>query len=372
VPPSPDAIVVGAGIVGAACADALSGEGLRVLVLDGSFAGGGTTAAGMGHIVVMDDSEPQFALTALSRRLWSELAPELPPTCEDERTGTLWVAATEREMEGVRQKAATHAERGVEAEVIGADDLRGLEPALRPGLAGALRVPHDRVLYPPAAARTLLDRARSRGAVLRERCPVERITPGRAHGAVESFEAEVIINAAGPDAGRLVPGLPITPRKGHLVITDRYPGLCRHQLVELGYLDSAHGSEAASVAFNLQPRRTGQVLIGSSREFVGMDRRIHPELRDRMLRRAVSYVPALREASVLRTWVGFRPATPDNLPLIGAWEPGLFIAAGHEGLGITTSLATASILTDLILGRTPAIDPVPFRPTRNFGGTDHG
>ena len=87
--PAPDVLVVGAGIVGAACAEALTAAGLSVEILESRFAGGGATAAAMGHLVVMDDSEAQFALTALSRRLWAEIAPEIPRDCEDEETGVV-------------------------------------------------------------------------------------------------------------------------------------------------------------------------------------------------------------------------------------------------------------------------------------------
>ena len=369
----PDVLIVGAGIVGSACADALSADGLRVEVLEESFPGGGATAAAMGHLVVMDDSEAQFALTAYSRRLWTELAPELPADCEDERTGTLWIAADEREMDLIRAKAVFHRERRVEAEILDASALARLEPNLRSGLAGALRVPGDRVLYPPAAARWLLARAVSRGALVRRGAHVRGIGAGFISTGAGILAAGAIVNAAGIAASRLVPRLPIEPRKGHLVITDRYPGFCRHQLVELGYLASAHAPSRESVAFNLQPRATGQMLLGSSREFAGADASLNRRVLHRMIGRALSYVPAIGSLSALRTWVGFRPATPDNLPLVGRWESlrGVFVAAGHEGLGVTTSLGTARLLADLIAGQTPAIDPMPYAPMRDFPGGAH-
>jgi glycine/D-amino acid oxidase-like deaminating enzyme len=174
------------------------------------------------------------------------------------------------------------------------------------------------------------------------------------------------VNAAGARAAQLTPGLPIVPRKGHLAITDRAPGFVRHQLVELGYLTSAHQMTSESVAFNVQPRTTGQVLIGSSRELVGWDDSTNRRLLRQMLERAVNFMPALSRLSVIRTWTGFRPATPDKLPLIGRWDPvdGLWIAAGHEGLGITTSVGTARILCDLVLGRPTPFDVSAFAPTR--------
>ena len=125
-----------------------------------------------------------------------------------------------------------------------------------------------------------------------------------------------------------------------------------------------------SVAFNVQPRATGQLLIGSSRELVGWDASINRAIVRKMLDRALDFMPTLSVTSAIRTWTGFRPATPDKLPLIGAWEdtPGLWIAAGHEGLGITTSLGTAQLLADLIAGRDPAIDAAPFAPSRILAG----
>jgi glycine/D-amino acid oxidase-like deaminating enzyme len=142
-------------------------------------------------------------------------------------------------------------------------------------------------------------------------------------------------------------------------------------LIELGYLKSAHGSDADSVAFNVQPRRTGQILLGSSRQFGVEDDGIDFKILQRMTSRAFAYMPEMRNLSALRVWTGFRPATPDNLPYIGR-IPGfmnVYAAAGHEGLGITTSLGTAELLTSQIVGRKPPIPIEPYSPARNI--TEH-
>lgn len=362
----PDAIVIGAGIVGAACARALAHDGLRVTVLDARYAGGGTTAAAMGHLVAMDDSPEQLALTALSVELWRELAPTLPASVELDRCGTIWVAEDAAQMDAVIDKHRVYGEHGIDSEILSARRLAELEPNLRDGLAGGLLVPGDAVLYPPLAALWLLGEARAHGASVRERCVVDEITDHAVRCGDEVLEAGIVVNAAGAESARLTPRLPIVPRKGHLAITDRAPGFCRHQLVELGYLTSAHVMTNESVAFNVQPRLTGQTLIGSSRELVGWDPSTNHDVLRRMLERAVAFMPALSKLSIVRTWTGFRPAPPDKLPLIGPWAPtaGLWIAAGHEGLGITTSLGTARLLADLIAGRQPPFDATPFSPMR--------
>jgi len=172
MPSSPDILIVGAGIVGAACARALAREKLRVMVVEADVIGGGATAAGMGHVVVMDDSEAQFALTRYSQRLWGEIAADLLEGCEYHACGTLWVAADEEEMGAVRAKERSHQSHGVAVEVLDAHALAEAEPNLRPGLAGGLVVPGDFVVYPPCVAGWLIDQARARGAEVRERAAV--------------------------------------------------------------------------------------------------------------------------------------------------------------------------------------------------------
>jgi D-hydroxyproline dehydrogenase subunit beta len=362
-----DAVVVGAGIVGAACADEFSRRGMTVAVVERDEIGSGATAAGMGHIVAMDDSDAQFALTRYSQELWQQLRPEMPADVEYEQCGTIWVAADAEEMSAVLAKRDYYGKRGVPVEVLNSQKLSQLEPNLRAGLEGGLLVPEDGVLYPPCAARFLMDRARRRGTKLYVGASVAHAGQGRVLSS-EGLElaAEIIVNASGAFAGHLLPGIEVKRRKGHLAITDRYPGFVRHQLVELGYLKSAHSVTSDSVAFNVQPRQTGQILIGSSRQYGAEHKDIDQDILARMLHRALEYMPGLGQLSTIRTWTGFRAATPDKLPLIGPW-PGdktLFLATGHEGLGITTSLGTARILTDQITGVQPAIAIDPYLPSR--------
>jgi glycine/D-amino acid oxidase-like deaminating enzyme len=181
-----------------------------------------------------------------------------------------------------------------------------------------------------------------------------------------SFNTGITVVATGAWAPELDASLEIKKRKGHLAITDRYPGYVRHQLVELGYLKSAHSVTSDSAAFNVQPRATGQILIGSSRQYGAEHSDIDHQMIRAMLARACEYMPDLAQKAVVRCWTGFRAATPDKLPLIGpsVKKPNVWFATGHEGLGITTSLGTAKLLVDQILGRSPAIPFEPYLPSR--------
>jgi glycine/D-amino acid oxidase-like deaminating enzyme len=362
-----DVVIIGAGIVGSACAAECAREGLTVAIVEAGIIGGGATAAGMGHLTVMDDSEAQFALTRYSQQLWDQMSDELPREVEHDACGTIWVAVDDEEMAEVRRKEKFYAERGVKTEILDAHSLAEAEPNLRPGLLGGLRVPGDSVIYPPCAAQFFVDRATAKGAELFVGVAVETITTnGVRLRDGSSISAGLVVNSAGSASPTLTRGLDVKKRKGHLVITDRYPNFVRHQLVELGYLKSAHSMTAESVAFNVQPRKTGQLLIGSSRQFGVDDAQVENEIVTQMLARAVEYLPGLGKLSSLRTWTGFRAATPDRLPLIGPHteRERLYLATGHEGLGITTSLATAKLLVDQITNRDSVIPVAPYLPAR--------
>src|SRR4051812_24657621 len=333
-----DAIVVGAGIVGIACAKELADARMRVAVCEQhEYVGGGATAAGMGHIAVMDDSEAQFLLTRYSQTLWHELSHELPEAAEYLPCGSMWVAADEEEMAEVRRKFRFYAERGVPVEVLDQRQLAEAEPNLRAGMAGALLMPADGVCYPPGVARYLARRFEEKDGEILFRSPVGSISDAGVTTKDGQFlSAGVMVCATGATVTKVFPQLAVHPRKGHLLITDRYPGFLRHQLIELGYLKSAHASTTDSVAFNAQPRLTGQILIGSSRQYKTEDPAVEQHILANMLTRAIGYMPALEHLSAIRTWTGFRAATPDKLPLVGLC-PGhenVYLATGHEGLGI--------------------------------------
>ncbi|MCX7279287.1 MAG: FAD-dependent oxidoreductase [Burkholderiales bacterium] len=356
---NPDVIVIGAGIVGAACAHALAQAGQRVLVLDACL--GGATGAGMGHLVVMDDNPAELALSQYSVSLWQALAPQMPADCAYSGCGTLWIAANAEEMAAAEDKRQRMQQHGIASHMLDAAALAQAEPALRPGLAGGLVVPGDAIVYAPNAARWLLSKYEH--SVQVEYAQVTEMDGQKVRLADGSYrQAPQVLLANGIHATTLCPDLPIRPKKGHLLITDRYPGTVHHQLVELGYITSSHHSEGPSVAFNLQPRPTGQLLLGSSRQFDTTDMAVEAHMLQAMLQRALDYLPGLAGLNAIRSWTGLRAATPDSLPILGPHpaREGLWLAVGHEGLGVTTALGTAQLLAAQMTGGTAAIDGSPY------------
>jgi len=362
-----DVIIAGGGIVGAACAASCSQAGLRVALVERNALGGGATAAGMGHIVVMSDSEAQFALTRYSQLLWRKLAGELSTFAEYEAAGTLWLAADAEEMAEAERKHAYHAAHEVPSNLLTASELADEEPNLRQGLAGALMVPEDAVVNPPVVAMHLARKAEGNGATLILGKSIAEMAVGEVlldDGT--RLRAPRLVNATGAWSPEITGGLPVRKRKGHVVITDRYPGFVHHQLVELGYLKSAHSHETTSIAFNVQPRKTGHILIGASRQYGDESTGVDQSILASMLERAAAYMPAISSLNTIRVTTGFRAATPDKLPLIGpsTTDASLWLATGHEGLGITTSLGTAALLTAMLTDQEPEIPVEPYLPAR--------
>ncbi|MEB0090448.1 FAD-dependent oxidoreductase [Pseudomonas sp. CCI1.2] len=358
-----DVIVIGAGIVGSACADELARRGLDVLVIDSQR--GGATAVGMGHLVTMDDNPAELALSQYSVGVWREWAKDLNDGCAYRNCGTLWLAANAEEMHGAAQKMATLQTHGIDCKLLGADALQDAEPAIRKGLVGALKVTGDSIIYAPNAARWLLNRHASR--ITRLDATVIEVDGNRVRLSDRRWlSANAVILANGIHATELCPELPIRPKKGHLLITDRYPVQIHHQLVELGYISSAHANTGTSVAFNAQPRPTGQIFLGSSRQFDTLDPEVEGPVLARMLKRALEYLPGLEDLNAIRSWTGFRAATPDGLPILGQHprQPGLWLAVGHEGLGVTTAPGSAHVLAAQMFKEKPAFDSRPFRLER--------
>lgn len=365
-----DIIVIGAGIVGAACAHALARRGFDVLVVDARLPG--ATAVGMGHLLVLDDNAAELALSDYSLQRWREWGNDMPAGCAYRNNGTLWLAANEAELAVAERKCEVLRQHGVAARMLSAAQLHEAEPELRADLHGALAIDCDGILYAPRAAAWLLESARL--PIRQRQAKVVELDERRVRlDNGQRLTAQAVVLANGIQASELCPELPIEPKKGHLLITDRYPGKVSHTLVELGYVTSAHNASGPSVACNIQPRPTGQLFIGASRQFGNTDPQVEGWMLAKMLRRAVDYMPGLAGLNVIRSWTGFRAASPDGLPLVGEHpqRPGLWLAVGHEGLGVTTAPGTADLLAAQLCDESLPLAAEPYSPHRFLGVAAH-
>ncbi|RLU86296.1 FAD-dependent oxidoreductase [Streptomyces griseocarneus] len=372
-----DVIVVGAGVVGAACAYYAAGAGLRVTVVDRGCVAGGTTGAGEGNLLVSDkEPGPELELALCSGRLWAELAGTLPPRIEYEPKGGLVVAPGAAGMSALRDFTARQRTAGVTAEETPAERLRDLEPHLAPGLAGGVHYPQDAQVMPALAAAHLL---RAAGGRVRLRLG-EEVTgllagPDGAMRGVRTRHGEIhapyVVNAAGTWGGELARlagvELPVLPRRGFVLVTEPLPRVVRHKVYAADYVaDVASGSAALQTSAVVEGTPAGPVLIGASRERVGFDRTLSPRALWRLAAGATALFPVLAAVRAMRAYTGFRPYLPDHLPAIGPDPrvPGLLHACGHEGAGIGLAPATGLIVARCVTGAEPPLDIGPFAPDR--------
>lgn len=372
-------MIVGAGIVGAACAYYAARAGLDVVVVDRGPVAGGTTGAGEGNILLSDKLPgPELDLALLSARLWRQIAAEpFGRDIEFELKGGLVVAADSRGFEALRELAARQRLTGVEANAIAAEALNDVEPHLAAGLAGGVFYPQDAQVQPALAAAHLLAAARRAGARMRLGESVTELLRTR-DGAVRAVATDrgeihtpAVVNAAGVWGGELARlggvTLPVQPRRGFILVTEPLPPLIRHKVYAADYVaDVTSDSAALQTSAVVEGTASGPVLIGASRERVGFDRTVSLPVLRRLAAQAVALFPMLARVNAIRTYVGFRPYLPDHLPAIGPDPrvPGVFHACGHEGAGIGLAPATGHLISRALLGLPTDIDLSAFRPDR--------
>jgi glycine/D-amino acid oxidase-like deaminating enzyme len=375
---SPDVIVVGAGVVGASCAYHLAASGARVELLDRSFVASGSSGACEGNVLAWDkELERELPLALRSAELWAELAERLPDDFEYDRKGSVVVAETAEELAASAERAQILAGLGVKGEVLDAGALRREEPYAAHDLPGGVLYPGDAQLEPRLATAALVKAAGAKGASLTIERSVDRLLRSR-DGRVTAIEtsggripAGAVVIAAGVWTPALLEtaglSVPVTPRKGQIVVLERSPVRFRRKLSEAGYVAAVEADDAAlQIAMVVESTVSGTALLGSSRQHVGFDREIDLAVAAAIARRAARFFPILHDARALRVYAGLRPLTPDHVPIVGpfAEAPNLCVATGHEGAGIGLAPATGELVAAWHSGEPSPLPIEWFSPDR--------
>ncbi|MER5334171.1 FAD-dependent oxidoreductase [Micromonospora sp. NPDC002717] len=375
---SADLVVVGAGVVGAASAYFAALAGLRVVVVERGAIAGGTSSAGEGNVLVSDkQAGPELDLALYSQRVWREDLAEHGDLWEFEAKGGLVVAASEQSRAALRELTVHQRRCGVAVRDVPPAELRDYEPHLSPRLVGGAYYPQDAQVQPMLVAAHLLRLARERGTRVRTHTEVTgflrdgpRVTGVRTSGG--DIPASAVLNAAGTWAGDLA-GLagvrvPVLPRRGFVLVTQPMPPrTIRHKVYAAEYVGDVGSSDAAlQTSPVVEGTVAGTILIGASRERVGLDRTMSVTAVGTLAAKAIALFPMLRQIRVMRTYLGFRPYCPDHLPVIGpdTRAPGLWHACGHEGAGIGLSVGTGKLIAQALVGERTDLDLTPFAPDR--------
>ncbi len=378
--------VIGGGIIGCAIAYYLAKAGIDCLLIDKGDLAAGTSSRCDGNITIVD-KDPGFdsLMSRVSQQLVVELNDELDLPFEYRSTGSLLVCETETEMEAAAKWVDKQRGAGLPFRILDRSDIQQESPYFADDLLGGLECETDSLINPYLFCYSLIEKAKTYGLRVQTNAEVKAIArPGTFHieTAQGMFTANKVVNAAGvwaPFIGAMLGvDIPIVPRKGHIIVGARQQPITMRNVMEFGYLISKFGgvrrvdpvTEKYGVALVLEPTENQNFLIGSSRQFVGYDGTIDIHVIHAIAQRALRFFPKLAEFSVIRTYTGMRPWTADHLPIVSAVEevPGFYIAAGHEGDGISLSAVTGKLVEQLVREESRTIIPIePLRYDRFAG-----
>lgn len=368
-------------MIGSSAAYHLSKRKMSVVLLEKGGLVSGTSGACDG-LVYLQSKRPgaHLRLAMESRKRFDALEQELGRDIEFRAHGGMIVIETQEELEAMRLFAEDQKESGLEVTLLDGKQARELEPSLSEGILGCTYSPLDGQVNPIALALAFLRRAKERGAKI---FPHTRVTGFSLQSdriinvktAAGAIETKKVVNAAGvhaPEIGRMLGvEIPIKPRRGQLVVTEAYAPLLQRGLLSAKYIAAKYNpalAETGELGISIEQTKSGGFLLGSTREFVGFDRRTTWSAVQRIAVQTSRLLPALRDFRVIRTFAGLRPSTPDGLPILGPVPniEGLFIAAGHEGDGIALSPITGQIIAEWIAEGSPSMDVSPFDAERLF------
>ncbi len=383
-----DAVVIGAGIVGATTALALANAGFKVVVIDRGNVANGTTGAGEGNILV-SDKEPgaELELAKRSRDAWFELALDVGDGDESggfelEAKGGVVVSRSEDGLRHLLKLAQDQSNVGIDTRALSPLALLELEPNISKEISGGVWYPQDAQCQPMLAAAKIMKVFRSRGGEFHRDTEVRKIRTQTIEGdlsvmGVETDQGDIsaplVINSAGTWAGDIAKMagtyLPIAPRRGFILVSVPAPHLIFHKVYDADYVANvASGAAELQSSAVVEGTRSGTILIGASRERVGFKSDLDVAILRQLADQAIKLFPILAAVQLLRAYSGFRPFAPDHLPVIGedAKVKGLWHNAGHEGAGIGLSPASAQLIVEMITGQNTFMNPSSFSPGR-FG-----
>jgi glycine/D-amino acid oxidase-like deaminating enzyme len=380
----PDVVIVGGGIIGAACAFELAERGATVTLLEREELAAGASGRNNGlWLTPVDPANVSMARATLARYLEIADASPVPFRLDPEPIGLLAAALDEKEMRSGEAEHEPYRAAGVRVDRLEADEVRRLEPAIASDVLGGWLVHHGHRLAPAALTVGLALMATERGATVGHHLPVRAVLQerDRVTGVLTDegrIGADEVVVAAGPWSSSLLDpigvGLPITGARGWLVRLDPPPGLLRHLVASAGWEDATGRWEdgavragsleevSAATATLLHPATDGSLIAGSSRQPVITPEAEEPGVPARIVRGAIRMVPALADAEIRSAWWGIRPLTPDERPAVGRLRDGLSIAAGHGSEGVILGAGTGQLVASQLLGDDPPFDPEPFDP----------
>lgn len=379
-----DVLIIGGGIIGCSIAYYTSKYGRDVTIIEKGEFVSGTSSRCDGNILAID-KDPGFdsQMSLVSQKLVTDLSEELEHSFEYRAPGSILVCESDEEMEAAQQWVNRQKEAGLPFRMLDRQDIREESPFFADDLLGGLECATDSTVNPYLLAFSLLAESKKFGTKVFNHTEVKEMRRDIDGSFIVettngTFTAKQVVNAAGvwaPKIGEMLDvNIPIEPRKGHIIVASRQQHVGCRKVMEFGYLISKFGgkrkvdalTEKYGVALVFEPTESQNFLIGSSREFVGFHTKINNEVIKCIANRAIRFYPKMADMMVIRSYAGLRPWTEDHLPIISRVQhiPNYFIAAGHEGDGISLAAVTGKVIEELLNEKETIIPIEPLRLSR--------
>jgi glycine oxidase len=363
----PDVLIIGGGVIGCALAWELARAGLKVTVVERGMCGGGASSAAAGILAPDFGSAPDGPLADLGHHsvtLYDDWIASLEAEVGYRRAGLLHLWKSKAEETAARKRVQAYVRPGRRAEIVTSRDLAELEPAMAPSVRGGLYFPDDAQVNAAQLAQAVARKAVAAGAVVREHEPVVRLMTSTvavtaAENGITSVETvrarycpKVVVIAAGAWSGQFGVAIPMRPVKGQLLEVECHTSPVNRPM---------HCGDALFV-----PRPDGTLVLGVTVEEAGFDESVTVEGLRAIVTETAALVPAVGGLTFRRAWAGLRPATPDELPVLGPLPPwrNLWVASGHFRKGVLLAPVTARLLSRSIQAGTLDPELAPFRPER--------
>lgn len=369
-----DAVVIGGGVIGTSVAYYLSKKGIRVALVEKGDIASGTASRSDGNIKI-SDKQPgiETEMAYASQLLFKDLANEISYNFDYAQRGSICIIENEEELKVAQKYVKKQVEDGYPMRMMDKSEIRNDEPYLAEDIIGGIEIDCDASVNPMALVFGLSLGAKKNGVEIFDYTPVKNIRLDK-KGAVEAVIADeeklitkYVVNCAGvwaPDIGNMVGiNIPIIPEQGQLLASEKTFQVGKRKIVEFGRLMTKFGDknykrnvspelEVLGIGFVFEPTQANNFLIGSSHTFVGFDTHVSIEVMRGLAKRAIRFLPIMKNINIIRAHAGLRPYTQDHMPIISKVDevPGFYVAAGHGAKGICLSQFTGKLISQMIAG----------------------
>ncbi len=379
---SSEVVVIGGGVIGAATAYFLCKEGAEVLIVEADDLSSGASGACDGFVSLQTKQlGDHLELARESAQLFPPIVEDLEVDIEYNRCGGLMLARTADQLKELKARAKKLKAAGLEVETLSPSELKERLPEVSKDIKGASFCAEDSQVNPYKLTLGLAQKAQEMGATILKGCKVENIvvTNNRVREvdtSMGSIHSRRVICAAGTGSNQIgkmiIVDIPILPQRGQILVTES-----RERLLDLIVSGAEYLGTKANLAelmpvdeealklglgFTVEQTASGNILIGSTREFAGFDNNTTPDAINAIAKNAIDFLPWIKDLDVIRSFAGLRPYSPDGLPILGTVKgvKGFYIATGHAGDGICLAPITGKLMSELVLDGETSMDIEPF------------